>query len=69
MVTLDKAIVAKIEKGDKRFEILVDPELAYEYKEKKIQNIDIRKLLAVDNVFKDSKKGMPASKQDLINFF
>ncbi|MEM5812980.1 MAG: ribosome assembly factor SBDS [Candidatus Aenigmatarchaeota archaeon] len=69
MVTLDKAIVAKIEKGDKRFEILVDPELAYEYREKKIQNIDIRKLLAVDNVFKDSKKGMPASKQDLINFF
>lgn len=69
MVTLDKAIIAKIEKGDKRFEILVDPELAYEYREKKIQNIDIRKILAVDNVFKDSKKGMPASKQDLINFF
>ncbi|MEM7816696.1 MAG: ribosome assembly factor SBDS [Candidatus Aenigmatarchaeota archaeon] len=69
MVTLDKAIIAKIEKGDKKFEILVDPELAYEYREKKIQNIDIRKILAVDNIFKDSKKGMPASKQDLINFF
>lgn len=69
MVTLDKSIIAKIERGGKRFEILVDPELAYEYREKKIQNIDIRKILAVDKVFKDSKKGLPASKQDLIGFF
>lgn len=69
MVTLDKAVIAKIEKGDKKFEILVDPELAYEYKEKRVQNINIRKILAVENIFKDSKKGMPASKQELINFF
>ena len=68
MVTLDKAVIAKIEKGDKRFEILVDPELAYEYREKKTQ-VDIKKILAVDNVFKDSKKGMPASKQEIISFF
>jgi ribosome maturation protein SDO1 len=69
MVTVDKAVIAKIEKGGKRFEILVDPELAYEFREKGRIDKRIIDILAIENVFKDSKKGMPASKQDIIEFF
>lgn len=67
MVTVDKAIVAKLEKGGKSFEILVDSELAYALREGK--TISIASMLAVDNVFKDSKKGLPANKQDVQKVF
>ena len=63
MVTVDKAIIAKLERGGKTFEILVDPELAYALREGK--QVSIAGMLAVDNVFKDSKKGLPASRQDI----
>jgi ribosome maturation protein SDO1 len=67
MVTVDKAIIAKIEKDGKSFEILVDPELAYAIREGK--QVSIANMLAVDDVFKDSKKGLPANRQDLENTF
>ena len=67
MVSVDKAVIARVEKNGKHFEILVDPELAYKMKEGK--SVSLGDLLAVNDVFKDAKKGMPASRQDLVDAF
>ena len=67
MVSVDKAVIARLEKGGKHFEILVDPELAYKFREGK--SVSMAEMLAVNEVFKDAKKGMPVSRQDLIEVF
>lgn len=67
MVAVDKAIIAKIEKGGNVFEILVDPELAYALREGR--QVSISSMLAVDNVFKDSKKGLPAPRSEVQKVF
>ncbi len=63
MVTVDEAIIARYEKDGKRFEILVDPQLAYELKDGK--TVSLSKLLAVNQIFSDAKKGMKASESDI----
>lgn len=63
MVTVDNAVIAKLDKNGKHFEILVDPELAYELKTGK--QVSMSKLLAVNEVFKDAKKGMKTGTKDL----
>ncbi len=55
MVTLDKAVIARLKKAGMEFEILVDPYLARDLKEGK--EVDFEELLAVEEVFKDAKKG------------
>ena len=67
MVTVEKAIIARLEKDGKHFEVLVDPELAYELKEGK--SVSLSKMLAVSSVFADSKKGLKSSDSDLENVF
>jgi ribosome maturation protein SDO1 len=63
MVTLDDAIIAKIEKDGKHFEILVDPLLAYDLKEGK--SVSVQRMLAVNVVFTDAKKGDRAPISDV----
>ena len=63
MVTVDKAIVARLDRNGKHFEILVDSEMAYALKEGKI--VSIGKMLAVNQVFSDGRKGMKVSGADL----
>jgi ribosome maturation protein SDO1 len=67
MVTVEKAIIARLEKDGKHFEILVDPDLAYELKEGK--PVSIPKMLAVGSVFSDSRKGLKPSENDLEKTF
>ena len=67
MVTVDKAIIARLEKDGKHFEVLVDPELAYSLKDGK--TISLSKMLAVNDVFSDSKKGMKISSAELERVF
>lgn len=67
MVTVDEAIIAKYEKDGKHFEILVDPELAYELKDGKI--VSLSRMLAVNTIFSDSKKGMRASPSEIEKAF
>ncbi len=55
MVKLDDAVIARYEKENHRFEVLVDPGLALDLKQGKDVNFD--DLLADDKVFKDSRKG------------
>ncbi len=67
MVSLDKAVIARLKKAGETFEILVDPYLARDLKEGK--EVDFEKLLAAEEVFKDSKKGDRASSEELRKIF
>ncbi len=67
MVTVDKAIIAKVEKKGKHFEVLVDPELAYDLRSGK--QISVSSMLAVNEVFKDSRKGLKIGPGDLEESF
>ncbi|RLF29671.1 MAG: ribosome assembly factor SBDS [Thermoplasmata archaeon] len=67
MVSLDKAVIARLQKGEDHFEILVDPDAAAQLIEGK--EVDIVSNLAVDAIFRDSKKGTHASKESLEKHF
>ena len=45
MVTLDNAITARLKRGDKHFEVMVDPDLALSLR--KGEDVDIAAMLAV----------------------
>ena len=55
MVSVEKAVIAKIMKAGQKFEILVDPVLALEVRQGK--EVPIDNLLAVPEIFEDIKKG------------
>jgi ribosome maturation protein SDO1 len=67
LVSLDDAVIARFKKGEDHFEILVDPYLAADLLDGK--EIDILKILVIDTIFKDSKKGTHASSQSLQTVF
>ncbi len=67
MVSVDKAVIARISRGGKDFEILVDPEGALEFRKGKPAGIE--NILAVPMVFRDAKKGEKASTSDLTSAF
>ncbi|MCU0799526.1 MAG: ribosome assembly factor SBDS [Candidatus Thermoplasmatota archaeon] len=56
MVSLDKAVIAQLEKMGETFEIFVDPDLAQKYREGE-KGIELGNILAVEMVFKDAHKG------------
>ncbi len=67
MVSLDDAIIARLKTHGETFEIWVDPDLALRYKEG--EDIDLKELLAIDNVFKDAKGGEKASEKLIKDIF
>jgi ribosome maturation protein SDO1 len=67
MVSLEKAVVAKLRKGGMDFEILVDPYLARDLKEGKEVNFD--DLLAVEEIFRNARKGERAPNEELQKVF
>ncbi len=67
MISVDKAVIARLKKDEKIFEVLVDCEKAMALKEGKSVSID--DILAIDRIYKDSKKGFEASEADLKNVF
>lgn len=54
MISLDKAIIARLETHGEKFEILVDPDLAYLFKTGSKK--DITNMLVVEEVFTDARK-------------
>ncbi len=71
MIAIDKAVVARIQKGKAKYEILVDPELAQQAQAalKKGKFFDLTNVLAVDSVFDDVKKGARTPKKILQSTF
>ncbi|WP_414469186.1 ribosome assembly factor SBDS [Methanobacterium sp. ACI-7] len=67
MVTLEDSVIARLEYFGEHFEILVDPDLASDFKRGK--EIEIEKVLAVEEVFKDARKGDKASEEAMMKAF
>ena len=63
MVSLDDAVIARLKKGEEHFEVLVDPYAAADLIDGK--EMDIIQSLAIDAIFKDSKKGTHATEESL----
>jgi len=67
LVSLDEAVIARLKKGEEHFEVLVDPDAASDLIDGK--DVNILKNLAIDAIFKDSKKGSHASAEALKKSF
>lgn len=67
MVSLDEAVIARLQKGEDHFEILVDPKTAGQLIEGK--EVDVLSCLAIDAIFKDSKKGTHAPQESIQKHF
>ncbi len=63
----EKMNLARLKKESKTFEIVINPDLAFEYLEGK--KIDIKDILKAEDIFYDAKKGMKISETDLKNYF
>ena len=70
MVNIDDAIIARLESHGEKFEILVDPDLAADFRNPDNEKeINIEDILAVEEIFKDSKKGDKASDESMKKVF
>jgi ribosome maturation protein SDO1 len=67
MVSVENAVIARLTKNKMLFEILVDPDKALEMK--KGAQYSIENVLAVNDVFKDSKKGDRHTSKELQTAF
>ncbi len=67
MVKVDDAVIARWETAGSRFEVLVDPEAVQAIKDGK--TVDLSDKLALDQVFKDAKKGDKISEEHLEKTF
>ncbi len=67
MVSLDDAVIARLESHGSSFEILVDPDLALDLKKGK--EVDLSEVLASEEIFKDSAKGDRASPEHIKEVF
>ena len=67
MVKVEDAVVARWETGGSRFEVLVDPSAVQDLKDGK--TVDLTDKLALDQVFKDAKKGDKVSEEHLEKTF
>jgi ribosome maturation protein SDO1 len=70
MVNLEDAVIARLESYGERFEILVDPDMASEFRKGSNESgIEIESVLAVEEIFKDAKKGDKASEESMQKVF
>ena len=69
MVNIDEAIIARLESHGEKFEILVDADLAADFKNPEKDNVSIEDVLAVEDIFKDSKKGDKSSDESMEKVF
>jgi ribosome maturation protein SDO1 len=67
MVSVEDAVIARITKAGMNFEILVDPDKALEFR--KGREMDITDILAVPEIFKDSRTGDRHSAEELHKAF
>jgi len=68
MVSLDDAVLARLEKGGKRYEVLVDPTMVEAFKEDP-SSVDINDFLAMDEVFHDARGGERPTAEAIENTF
>ncbi|MDR2624574.1 MAG: ribosome assembly factor SBDS [Methanobrevibacter sp.] len=69
MVNVNDAVVARLESHGEKFEILVDPDLAADFRNPDNSNLEVENILAVEEIFKDAKKGDKSSEEGMIKVF
>lgn len=57
MVSLEEAVTARLDSGGHRFEILIDPEVAYAWKDNPLEDEELVEALAAEGIWKDAQKG------------
>jgi ribosome maturation protein SDO1 len=67
MISLDKAVVARYQRADLNFEVLVEPEAAWRVR--RGESVPLDNVVAARDVYSDSKKGERASDSDLNKTF
>ncbi len=67
MVKVEDAVIARLETHGSRFEVLVDPQAVQDLKDGK--SVDLTDKLALEQVFKDAKKGDKISEEHLEKTF
>lgn len=67
MVSVEEAVIARLYVQGERYEVLVDPVLALDFK--RGSDVEMSKLLAVETIFKDAKKGDKASEERMKSIF
>ena len=67
MISLEKAVIARLIKSGEKFEILVDPEKAMEFKTGK--EIPLEELIASEEIFEDARKGTRAASEKINKTF
>ncbi len=67
MVSLEEAVIARFESHGERFEILVDPKKAQEFREG--NEIDIIASMAAEEIFKSTSRGDRASEESIKKIF
>ncbi len=68
MVSLDDAVLARLEKGGKRYEALVDPDLVEQWKEDS-SSVELDDFMAMDEIFHDARAGNRPTEDALMNTF
>ena len=68
MVSLDDAVLARLEKGGKRYEVLVDPDLVDQWKSDS-SAIELDDFMAMDEIFHDARAGERPTEEALMNTF
>jgi Predicted exosome subunit len=68
MVSLEDAVIARLESHGERFEVLVDPDLAAEFR-REDSDVSVEDVLAVQEVFRDARKGDKASEEAMRKVF
>ena len=68
MVSLDNAVLARLEKGGKRYEALVDPDLVEQWKED-ASAVELDDFMAMDEIFHDARAGERPTEEALMNTF
>jgi ribosome maturation protein SDO1 len=68
MVSLDEAVLARLEYGGKRYEVLVDPELVEKFKSEP-SSVNIDEFLATDEVWHDAKNGDRPTEDAIVSTF
>ncbi|MEM0437927.1 MAG: ribosome assembly factor SBDS [Candidatus Micrarchaeia archaeon] len=67
MVSLDNAVIIRLEKGGEKFEVFADPNKVAAFR--KGEQVSINDMVAVHEVFKDGRKGDSQSEQALKKAF
>lgn len=67
MVSIEDAIIAKLESHGETFEVLIDPDVARELREG--EEVDLSDHMAIEEIFRDSRKGDRASDEKMMEVF